>query len=110
MPKLDPPEYEIGGVFSKSTLAKERNVLLSAAQWLSTANHNNCYSSYVMPKPNHLPYPNSSEPIFKADCSPTAYGQSQMICLQASIVGTNVTHLHFTEISVAFHWVMAEPM
>ena len=32
-----------------------------------------------MPKPNHPPYPNSSEPIFKADCSPTAYGQSQMM-------------------------------
>ena len=98
------------GVYSKPSLAKKRNVPLSADQSLSTANHNNCYSSYPMPKPNHLPYPTSSEPIFKADCSPTAYGQSQMMLASINSGNKHVTHLYFTEISVAFHWVMAEPM
>ena len=97
-------------MFSKPSLAKERNIPLTADQSLSTANHNTAIHQYPIPEPNHLPYPTSSEPIFKADCSPTAYYQSQMMLTSLSSGNKHVTHLYFTEISVAFYWVMAEPM
>ena len=104
VPKLDPPEYKMRDVFSKLSLAKERNVPLSADQSLSTADQPLFISiPYLSPTISLIPLVQN---LSSKQIALTAYYQSQMMLASINSGNKHVTHLYFTGISVAFQWVM----